>query len=127
MLVRSVTTGTVLVTTTVFVNTCTTGALVHVTSCLYARSSVEHPLTHATSSARAAAISTPQKHFSGSFIYRFLSIRTERSSSRHSSRTFVLLSRQTISLAFAALCSATTPRRLSWYVFLACLWSSISR
>ena len=34
ILVRSVTTGTVLVITTVFVNTCTIGALVHLTSCL---------------------------------------------------------------------------------------------
>ena len=44
----------------------------------------------------------------------FLSIREKRSSSRHSSKTRVLLSRQVMSLALAMLCSASMPRRLSW-------------
>src|SRR4029077_6243512 len=41
--VRSVTTGTVLVTTTVFVNTCTVGAFVHTISLSYALSIVAQP------------------------------------------------------------------------------------
>src|ERR1039457_3912628 len=62
MLVRSTTCGTVLVTTTVFVTTCTTGALVHVTSFLYARSKVEHPLKPLTANIAATTITAAPHH-----------------------------------------------------------------
>src|ERR1035438_1729997 len=62
MLVRSTTCGIRFVTTTVFVTTCTTGSFVHVTSFLYARSSVEHPLKPLTANIAVTTITAAPHH-----------------------------------------------------------------
>src|SRR6185369_226418 len=101
----------------------------------YARSSVEHPLNPptATKAAKRITATTLLPHFLFIIVICFLSkfcalqarpffsqvstfnfLRLALSSSLHWPKTFVLFSRQIRSFAFVTLCSATTPRKLSW-------------